>query len=69
MRSLPPLATDGTGTNALQLNDRFRFELQYGLATQKYVDKLASILADLGVDATVAGPAHRIVKESQTAIL
>lgn len=63
------------GTNSIynlylmQLNDRFVLTLQYGKATEKYMNELLKIFSEYGIKAVVTLPAHYLAKDSKTPVL
>lgn len=52
-----------------QLNDRFIITLEYGKATEKYLNALDKIFSELGIKAEISLPVHQIVNDSSVAVL
>lgn len=53
----------------MQLNDKFILTLQYGMATEKYLNEFNKIFTELGINSEIAHPAHHVDKDSDKAIL
>lgn len=53
----------------MQLNDRFILTLQYGMATQKYLNEFNRIFTELGIKSEISHPAHHVLQDSMTAVL
>ena len=51
------------------VGDRFDLALQYGKATEKYLDEFAKIFAELGVGAKIAVPAHFVALDVKEPVL
>lgn len=49
----------------MQLNDRFIMTLQYGRATQKYLDAFLRVFTELGVRAEIIHPAYEVAPDAQ----
>lgn len=53
----------------IQLNDNFVLTLQYGMATEKYLNELNKIFSELGIKAEITRSSHIVEKDSLTAVL
>ncbi|MCH5200195.1 MAG: hypothetical protein J1F60_04470 [Oscillospiraceae bacterium] len=53
----------------MQLGDEFRLMLEFGKATQKYIDKISELLRDMGIEVKPASELHRVAKDSDEQIL
>jgi hypothetical protein len=63
------------GTNSIynlymiQLNDKFIFNIYYGMATEKYTNELIKLFSEFGIKAELTQPLHSVVRDSKTPIL
>ncbi len=63
------------GTNSIhnlymmQLNDKFAIILQYGKATEKYMNEFIKIFSDYGIKAEIKQPAHLLMNDSKIPVL
>ncbi len=53
----------------MQVNDNFALTLQYGKATEKYLNAIIKVFSELGIKAEITCPAHIVEKDSMTAVL
>lgn len=53
----------------MQLNDKFKLMIQYGKATQKYLNEFIKIFSELGIKAEIAHSSHYVLKDSAAAVL
>jgi hypothetical protein len=53
----------------MQIGEKFYLMLEFGMATQKYLDNIAKQLNEMGVETETASKLHDVVKDSDTQIL
>jgi hypothetical protein len=53
----------------IQLNDKFIFNIYYGMATEKYTNELIKLFSEFGIKAELTQPLHSVVRDSKTPIL
>lgn len=53
----------------MQLGDEFRLMLEFGKATQKYIDKISELLQDMDIEVKTASELHRVITDSDKQIL
>lgn len=64
------METNGdTNLYLMQLNDKFILTLQYGKATEKYLNEFNKIFTEYGIKSEISHPAHYVDKDSNEAVL